>query len=93
MKLLLLPRELQLLQQLFRLSLYEELRQIYKLIYILFLMVIKVNNKCIGCGTCSSVCPEVFEMKGSKAVVKAQKKLPCVKEAIDSCPVDAISDK
>jgi len=54
-------------------------------------MVIKISSDCIGCGTCSSVCPEVFEMAGSKARVKAQKNLPCVKEAIESCPVDAIS--
>ncbi|MFH1586021.1 MAG: ferredoxin [archaeon] len=55
--------------------------------------MVKVDkNKCIGCGTCSSVCPEVFEMgDDGKANVKAQKNVPCVKEAIDSCPVDAIS--
>jgi len=52
----------------------------------------KINSKeCIGCGSCVSICPEVFEMKGAKAVVKAQKDLPCVKEAIESCPVSAIS--
>jgi ferredoxin len=54
-------------------------------------MVIKINSKCIGCGSCAAICPDVFEMKGVKAEVKVQKKLPCVKEAIESCPVDAIS--
>ena len=56
--------------------------------------MIKVDKKkCIGCGACAATCPEVFEMdKDGKAKVKAQKKIPCVKEAIDSCPVDAISD-
>ncbi len=54
-------------------------------------MVIKINNDCIGCGSCASICPEVFEMKGSKARVKKQAKIPCVQEAIDSCPVNAIS--
>lgn len=54
--------------------------------------MVKVNqNKCIGCGLCASTCPEVFEMKNGKARVKAQKKVPCVKEAIDSCPANAIS--
>ena len=56
-------------------------------------MPIKIDkNKCIGCGLCSSVCEEVFEMRDDmKAHVKKQKNLPCVKEAIDSCPVEAIS--
>jgi ferredoxin len=54
--------------------------------------MVKIDKeKCIGCGTCSAVCPKVFEMDGDKARVKAQKNIPCVKEAIDSCPVDAIS--
>lgn len=55
-------------------------------------MVIKIDkNKCIGCGLCVSICSEIFEMKGDKAIVKKQKNLPCVKEAIESCPVNAIS--
>lgn len=54
-------------------------------------MKIKISSACIGCGTCASICEEVFEMKGAKAVVKAQKNLPCVDEAIESCPVSAIS--
>jgi len=55
--------------------------------------MVKVDKeKCIGCGACVSVCPKVFEMgEDNKARVKAQKNIPCVKEAIDSCPVDAIS--
>ncbi|MDO8528937.1 MAG: ferredoxin [Nanoarchaeota archaeon] len=55
--------------------------------------MIKIDeNQCIGCGLCPSICSEVFDMKDNgKAFVKAQKKLPCVKEAIDSCPVSAIS--
>jgi len=55
--------------------------------------MVKVNQEtCIGCGACVSSCEEVFEMKDNgKADVKAQKKLPCVKEAIEICPVNAIS--
>lgn len=54
------------------------------------LMVIKISDECIGCGSCVSICPEVFEMKNAKAKVKSQKDLPCVDEAIESCPVNAI---
>lgn len=51
------------------------------------------KEKCIGCGLCASMCGEVFEMgKDGKAFVKAQKDIPCVKEAIESCPVQAISE-
>lgn len=56
-------------------------------------MKIKINRElCIGCGLCASICEQVFEMdKEYKAVVKAQKDIPCVKEAIENCPVSAIS--
>jgi len=56
--------------------------------------MVKVNkDKCIGCGLCASTCSEVFKMgKDGKAMVKAQKKLPCVKTAIEDCPVSAISE-
>lgn len=51
-------------------------------------------EKCIGCGSCPATCPDVFEMKDDgKAHVKdgADTSADCVKEAIDVCPVDAIS--
>ncbi|GAF87524.1 unnamed protein product [marine sediment metagenome] len=50
------------------------------------------KEKCIGCGLCASVCGEVFEMNEGKAKLKSQKDLPCVKEAVKSCPVNAISE-
>jgi len=53
------------------------------------------KKKCIGCGTCSAVCGEVFEMgDDGKARVKknANKKSKCIKEAIESCPSEAISE-
>lgn len=56
--------------------------------------MVSVNKeKCIGCGLCSSLCEKVFELKDGKAYVKKaqeKSKLPCVKEAAESCPVDAI---
>ena len=55
-------------------------------------MTIKINrNECIGCGLCASICEENFEMDDEfKAIVKSQKDSSCVKEAIESCPVDCI---
>jgi ferredoxin len=60
--------------------------------------MVKVDKKkCVGCGACTSICPQVFEMgKDGKAQVKAKadvkKSTKCVKEAINSCPVEAISE-
>jgi len=55
--------------------------------------MVKIDKKkCIGCGLCAAICDEVFEMDSDlKAQIKNQKNLPIVKEAIDSCPVNAIS--
>jgi ferredoxin len=55
--------------------------------------MVKVDKEtCIGCGLCVSICEEVFEMTSDgKAKVKNDKELPCVKEAIENCPVEAIS--
>ncbi|RLG11010.1 ferredoxin [Candidatus Pacearchaeota archaeon] len=53
--------------------------------------MVKIDKqKCVGCGACVSICPEAFEMKDGKAEVKSQD-ADCIDEAIDSCPVQAIS--
>jgi ferredoxin len=59
--------------------------------------MVKVDKKkCIGCGACASTCPQVFELgDDGKAQVKAgadlKKNVKCIKEAIENCPVEAIS--
>jgi ferredoxin len=55
---------------------------------------VKVDTeKCIGCGLCANICSAVFALgKDGKAFVKAQKDIPCVKEALEACPVSAISE-
>ena len=56
--------------------------------------MVKVNQKtCIGCGNCAAVCSEVFEITDGKSQVKSGQEnsdAPCVRQAIESCPVDAI---
>jgi ferredoxin len=62
-------------------------------------MVIVDKKTCIGCSACEAVCPGVFEMyddpEGMKSKVKSgmenKDDMEEVKEAIDICPVDAIS--
>ena len=58
--------------------------------------MIKINKeKCIGCGVCVSICEKVFELRDDmKAYVKKgqeKAKDACVKEAIEGCPVQAIT--
>jgi len=55
-------------------------------------MAVKVDKeKCIGCGACAAVCADGFELgSDGKAKVK-NAKVPCIAEAISSCPVEAIT--
>lgn len=50
------------------------------------------KKKCIGCGACVSVCPDVFEMGGDGKSFAKKKNCneDCCKEAKDVCPVEAI---
>ncbi len=51
------------------------------------------KKKCVGCGLCESICGEVFKMgDDGKAQVISQKNLPCVKQAIEQCPSNAIRE-
>jgi len=54
-----------------------------------------VADSCIGCGTCENIAPEYFEVKddGMSHVKKDydEKDKDIIDEAIDSCPVQAIT--
>jgi len=69
-------------------------------------MSIKVNQElCIGCGACVSLCPDVFKINeaGKSEVISSasvplsgttadkQENVACAKDAVGSCPVQAIS--
>ena len=53
------------------------------------------QDTCTGCGLCSDTCPEVFEIDGDTAKVKADVVPPKVevscREAAEGCPVNAIT--
>jgi ferredoxin len=52
------------------------------------------KDLCVSCGLCTQVCPEVFEIgQEGTAQVKAHADLraACIQDAVDQCPVGAIS--
>lgn len=59
-------------------------------------MKMSVDQKaCVGSGNCEAMCPEVFEVRDGKSHVKVVT-VPAhledkVQEAVDGCPVGAIS--
>lgn len=55
-------------------------------------MTVKVNDSCVACGACESICDSVFSVE-DKAVVNESAvadNIDAVKEAADACPVGAI---
>ncbi|MFH1588719.1 MAG: ferredoxin [Candidatus Diapherotrites archaeon] len=66
--------------------------------------MVKVVHKpddCIGCGACTAICPDFWEMTGDKSKLKGAKKqgdkevlevnnAGCNQDAADSCPVPCI---
>ena len=51
------------------------------------------DDLCIGCGHCAELCPLVFALEDEKSLVVGPDKCGICKcqEAIDTCPVQAIS--
>lgn len=58
-------------------------------------MKANVDENCIGCGACASICPEVFRMNDEGLAEAYVDPVPSdveesAQEAADGCPVDAI---
>ena len=54
---------------------------------------VRIDDTCVGCGTCVEICPEVFELEGELATIKKGADLSLDQKIIDSaeaCPVEAI---
>jgi len=51
------------------------------------------QEKCIGCGMCASLCPKVFKiMEDGKSHVISEDCKECdCQQAVENCPVNAIS--
>lgn len=51
-------------------------------------------EKCIGCGLCAQVAPDIYEMDGDKVIVKAddiaEDKSSDAQNGAEQCPVNAI---
>lgn len=62
-------------------------------------MKMRVNELCIGCGLCASVCPEIFQMDDdSMMAVASEHEVPVelgesAEEAKNGCPVSAIEEE
>ena len=55
-------------------------------------MNVTINDSCIGCGACESICDAVFAVDGTASVKEAgiSGNEDNVKEAAEACPVGAI---
>ena len=55
-------------------------------------MAVKINDSCIACGACESICDAVFSIEDRAVVNDAAvaDNIDSVKEAADACPVGAI---
>jgi len=56
-------------------------------------MTVKIEDGCIACGACESICEAVFKVEDIAIVNEAAvaDNMDCVKEAADACPVAVIT--
>ncbi|CCY62279.1 tRNA (guanine-N(7)-)-methyltransferase [Clostridium sp. CAG:967] len=55
-------------------------------------MTVKIEDGCIACGACESICDAVFKVEDVATVNESAvaDNIDCVKEAADACPVGVI---
>lgn len=55
-------------------------------------MNVKINDGCISCGACESICDAVFTIDDIAVVNESAvaANMDCVKEAAEACPVSVI---
>jgi len=55
-------------------------------------MKVKIEDGCIACGACESICEAVFSIEDVAVVNESavEANIDCVKEAADACPVSVI---
>ena len=51
---------------------------------------ITVTEGCIGCGACTAVAPDVFDLGDDGLAIVVGDDADAAKEAAESCPVEAI---
>ena len=55
---------------------------------------VKIEDGCVLCGLCESICPDVFRLGDETAAVipgaDLEENRDCIQEAADSCPVEVI---
>jgi ferredoxin len=56
-------------------------------------MTVKIEDGCIACGACESICEAVFKVEDIAVVNESavDANMDCVKEAADACPVAVIT--
>ena len=55
-------------------------------------MIIVNKETCIGCRACEALCPDTFKVNDDGiSEVMSQEDFECAQNAVESCPVQAIS--